>query len=97
MTETKISVTDLKKEGSDVIKDLTTFLEERTKAKVESGTDEITLADADEKEPISRTHLRVLLRKFLHRKELKEYYRVTGGKDNSLIIKEKKIAEEEEE
>jgi hypothetical protein len=97
MKETKIIVSDLKNEGSDVVKDLTTFLEEKTKAKVESGTSEITVTEADEKEPISRTYLRLLLRKFLHRIELKEYYRVIGGKDNTLIIKEKRIAEEEEE
>lgn len=96
MTETKISVADLKKEGSDIIKELTTFLEEKTKATVESGTDEITVTEAEEKEPISRTHLRMLLRKFLHRHKLKEYYRVIGGKDSTLIVKEKKIAEEED-
>jgi len=50
-----------------------------------------------EKEAVlSRTHLRLLLRKFLHRSELKEYYRVIGGKDNALIVKEKKTGEEEE-
>jgi hypothetical protein len=97
MTETKINVSDLKNEGSDLVKNLATFLEEKTKAKVESGTDEIIVTDADEKEPVPRTHLRLLLRKFLHKKELKEYYRVIGGKDNTLIVKEKRKAEEEEE
>jgi len=39
--------------------------------------------------------LRALLRKFLHRKELKDHFRVIGGKENTLVIKEKKTAEEE--
>ena len=95
MSETKIDVSDLKNEGSDVLKELTTFLEEKTSAKVETGTTEITVKSEGE-EAISRTYLRVLLRKFLHRKEIRDYYRVIGGKDNTLVVKEKKKAEEEE-
>lgn len=95
MSETKIDVSDLKKEGSDVVKELTTFLEEKTSAKVETGTTEITVKSEGE-EALPRTYLRVLLRKFLHRKEIRDYYRVIGGKDNTLVVKEKKIAEEEE-
>jgi hypothetical protein len=37
----------------------------------------------------------VLLRKFLHKQELKEYFRIIGGKENTLTVKEIKIAEEE--
>jgi hypothetical protein len=95
MVETKINISDLKKEGSDVVKDLTAFLKERTNAKVEAETAEITVKGEGE-EAISRTYLRVLLRKFLHRQELRDYYRVIGGKDNTLVVKEKKTAEEEE-
>jgi hypothetical protein len=96
MVETKINISDLKKEGSDVVKELTAFLEEKTNAKVEAETAEITVKGEGE-EAISRTYLRVLLRKFLHRQELRDYYRVIGGKDNTLVVKEKKKAEEEEE
>ena len=95
MPETKIDISDLKNEGSDVVKELTTFLEEKTNAKVEAGTTEITVKVEGEG-AVSRTYLRVLLRKFLHRKEMRDYYRVIGGKDNTLVVKEKKVAEEEE-
>jgi hypothetical protein len=95
MVETKINISDLKKEGSDIVKELTAFLEEKTNAKVEAETAEITVKGEGE-EAISRTYLRVLLRKFLHRQELRDYYRVIGGKDNTLVVKEKKMAEEEE-
>jgi len=40
--------------------------------------------------------LRVLLRKYLHRAKLKDYFRVISGKENALIIKERKIYEVEE-
>ena len=95
MVDTKIDISDLKNEGSDVVKELTAFLEEKTSAKIEAGTAEITVKGEGE-EAISRTYLRVLLRKFLHRQELRDYYRVIGGKDNTLVVKEKKTAEEEE-
>ena len=94
MAETKIDISELKSEGSDIVKELTAFLEEKTNAKVESGTSEITVKGGED--AISRTHLRMLLRKFLHRNELRDYYRIIGGKDNTLVFKEKKTAEEEE-
>ena len=96
MTETRIEIKNLKKEGSDVVKDLTTFLEQKTKVKPETGTDEITVKSEGE-ETLSRTYIRVLLKKFLHQNKLKDYYRVIGGTDNTLIIKERKITEEDEE
>jgi len=95
MVDTKIDISDLKNEGSDVVKELTAFLEEKTSAKIDTGTAEITVKGEGEG-AISRTYLRVLLRKFLHRQELRDYYRVIGGKDNALVVKEKKTAEEEE-
>ncbi|MFZ1038773.1 MAG: 60S ribosomal protein L22 [Candidatus Bathyarchaeia archaeon] len=93
MTEAKINISELKSEGSDVIKELTEFLKEKTKAEVDAGVNEITVKA--EGKAVSRLYLRALLRKFLHRKELKDYFRVIGGKENTLIVKEKKIAEEE--
>jgi hypothetical protein len=93
MTEAKIDISELKSEGSDVIKELTEFLKEKTKAEVDAGVNEITVKT--EGKAISRLYLRALLRKFLHRKELKDYFRVIGGKENTLIVKKKKIAEEE--
>ena len=95
MSETRIDINELKNEGSDVIKDLTTFLKEKTNAEVEAGTDEVVIKGKETN--VSRIYLRVLLRKFLHKKELKDYFRVIGGKDNTLIVKGKKIPEEEEE
>jgi hypothetical protein len=93
MAETRINISELKSEGSDIIKDLTEFLKEKTKAEVEATTD--TIIVKGEGKNVSRTHLRVLLKKFLHKNELKDYFRVIGAKENTLMVKEKKTAEEE--
>jgi hypothetical protein len=92
MPEMRVDISELKSEGSDLIKELVEFLVEKTKVEVERATDEIVLKD--EGKNISRSYLRVLLRKFLHKQELKEYFRVIGGKENTLVIKERKISEE---
>jgi hypothetical protein len=94
MSETKININELKSQGSDLIKELTTFLKEKTNANVESGVDELVVKGEEAK--VSRTYLRVLLRKFIHKNELKDYFRVISGKENTLIIKGKKVPEEEE-
>jgi hypothetical protein len=94
MVEVKIDISELKSEGSDLIKELTAYLKERTNAKVDAGLNDVIVRS--EEAAVSRTDLRLLLRKFLHKKELKEYFRVIGGKENTLVVKGKKIEEEEE-
>jgi len=93
MEEARINISELKNEGSEVVKDLATYLKEKTGAKVETATDDIVIKTDEDK--MSRTYLRLLLRKFLHKKELEEYFRVIGGKENSLVIKGKEVEEEE--
>jgi len=93
MSEMKVDISELKREGSDLIKELVEFLKERTKVEVETTTDEIVVKGKDK--TVSRTYLRVLLRKFLHKQELREYFRVISGKENTLIIKERKLSKEE--
>jgi hypothetical protein len=94
MSETKIDISELKSEGGDLIKKLAQFIKEKTKANVETATNDITIKS--EGKTVTRTYLRVLLRKFLHQQELREYFRVIGGKQNTLKVKEIKAAEEEE-
>jgi len=94
MPETKIDISELKSEGSDLIKDLSQLIKEKTKAEVETTTEALTIRS--EGKTVSRTYVRVLLKKFLHQKELKDYFRIISGKENTLVIKEIKIVEEEE-
>lgn len=93
MAEIKIDVSELKSEGDEVIKKLANFLGEKTGVKVETVSNEI-IVDIGEKN-VSKQYLRVLLKKFLHKNELREYFRVIGGKENTLKVKEIKISEEE--
>jgi hypothetical protein len=93
MSQTKIDISELKSEGGDVVKELTQLIKEKTKANVETATDNIIVKN--EGKTISRTYLRLLLRKFLHQQGLKDYFRVIGGKENTLIVKEIKMTEEE--
>jgi hypothetical protein len=93
MSQTKIDISELKSEGGDVVKELAQLIREKTKANVETATDNIIVKD--EGKTVSRTYLRLLLRKFLHQQGLKDYFRVIGGKENTLIVKEIKMTEEE--
>jgi len=92
MTETRINISELKSEGSNVIKELAEFLKEKTKAEVETTLDAIIIKG--EGKSVSKKYLRVLTRKFLHRSELKEHFRVIGDKENTFMIKGKKVEEE---
>jgi len=89
MDEMRINVSELRAEGDEVVKGLAEFLREKTRAKVETSTEEVIVKTEEKK--LSKQYLRVLLRKYLHKTELKEYYRVIGGKENILTFKEKKI------
>jgi hypothetical protein len=77
----KVDVTDLKSEDRDVIEELVELLGKRTEAGVETGTDEVLVKG--KKEGSSRRHVRVLLRKFLHKQDLKRLSRVMGGRESS--------------
>jgi len=93
MSEMMVDISELKSEGSDLIKELAEFLKEKTKVEVETATNEIIVKG--EEKVIPKKYLRVLLRKFLHKTELKDYFRVISSKENTLTIKERKISEEE--
>lgn len=93
MPEIRVDISELKGEGSDLINELAEYLREKTKAEVETVTNDIIMKD--EKKTVSKKYTRVLLRKFLHKNELKDYFRVIGDKENTLIVKERKISGEE--
>jgi hypothetical protein len=90
MSTVVVNVSDLRGYEGDYINDLTDFLESRLDVTVTSAKNEVTLEFDEDKEVPSRSHLRVLLRKFLHREYLKEVLRVISGGENVFIIKERK-------
>jgi hypothetical protein len=77
MNEIRINVSELKAEGDEVVKNLAMFIREKTGATVETSTDKVVVKT--EKGELSKQYLRVLLRKYLHKAKLKDYYRVIGG------------------
>ncbi len=85
-----IKISELRGKDEENVEDLAEFLEGRADATVDVTSNEITLKYEEGKKAPSRSYLRVLLRKFLHRAELKEEFRVISGKENVFIIKERK-------
>lgn len=90
-----IDVSELRDRYGEEVKELADFLRNKLKAKVNVGDREITLSSEEREKIPSKDYLRVILRKFLHKKELKEEFRVIAGKENVLIIKERKFIEAE--
>lgn len=85
-----VKISELRGEDEETVKDLAEFLEGRAEATVNVTSDEITLEYEEGKRTPSKPRLRVLLRKFLHKAELKEGFRVISGRENVFIIKERK-------
>jgi hypothetical protein len=93
MVEIKIDASKIKSEGSDVVKALADFLKEKTSGEVTNDGGKMTLKT--ESAGVNRKYVRVLLKKFLHQKELKNVYRVIGGEEETLAISERKVYEED--
>lgn len=94
MVEMKVDASEIKHEGKEIIKELADFLKEKTNAEVTTDAEEVTVKG--EGEAVSKKYLRVLVKKFLHKQELKEYYRVIADAEDTLKVKERKLYEEEE-
>ena len=92
MAEIKVDISELKGEGADTIKELVEFLKEKTKVEVDTSVNSINLKS--EEKAVQKKYLRVLVRKFLHKNELKDNYRVICGEENSLKVKKKKTEED---
>lgn len=91
MSTVAIKISELRGENGENVNDLAEFLEGKVNAKINVAGGEITLNYEDKGEVLSKNYLRVLLRKFLHKAELKEDFRVISGKGNVFIIKKRKI------
>ncbi len=95
MVEIKVDTSEFKGEGSDVIKELADMLKEKTNAEINTTSSGIEIKSKEN--TVTKAYVRVLLRKFLHKKELKKYFRVLIEKENVLKLKAIKGAEEEED
>jgi hypothetical protein len=93
MVEIIVDASELKDEGKKVIQGLADFMKEKTGAEVTNESNKLTVKG--EEAAVSKKYLRVLVRKFLHKQELKEYFRVISGDEDTLKVKERKLFEEE--
>ncbi|MCW4054210.1 MAG: 60S ribosomal protein L22 [Candidatus Bathyarchaeota archaeon] len=92
MVEIVIDASELKNEGKEVIQSLVDFMKEKTGADVANESNKVTVKGEDA--TVSKKYLRVLVKKFLHRKQLKDYFRVISGDEDTLKVKERKVAED---
>jgi hypothetical protein len=93
MSTVSVDVSELQSFDGASVKELGDFLEERLEANLVVAKKEVTIEFEEGKES-SRSNLRLLFKKFLHRADLKEDFRVISGGENSFIIKERKVYSE---
>ena len=93
MADIVVDASELKDEGKQVVQALADYVKEKTGAEVTNQSNKVTVTG--EGKAVSKKYLRVLVKKFLHKQELKEYYRVISGDEETLKVKERKLYEED--
>jgi len=97
MSKIAIEISELREnEGNEAVDDLKEFLEDKVSTTIEVTSREIILQSEEKTKIPAKSHIRVLLKKFLHKAELKDIFRVIAGEENAFVIKLKKAAIEEE-
>ncbi len=92
--EIKVDASEIKKEKSDVIKSLVTFLKDKTSADVTADAEIVTVKG--EGDAVTKKYIKVLVKKFLHQQALKESFRVIMDDENNLKINERRLYEDQE-
>ncbi|MFA7397422.1 MAG: 60S ribosomal protein L22 [Candidatus Bathyarchaeia archaeon] len=90
MVEMKVNASELK---GDLFNKLSDFLKDKTGGEV--STEGKTVIVKGEGEALSKKYVRITVKKFLHKQELSETYRVIGDEE-ALKIKERKFSKEED-
>jgi hypothetical protein len=92
--EVEVNASDLKGEESKLFEKLTDFLKDKTGGEVTTNAKAITIKGQGA--AITKKYIRVTLKKFLHKHELSEQFKVIAEEANGLKIKERKLDEEED-
>jgi hypothetical protein len=93
MVEMKLDANELKGR-SGMVQKYAEFIKEKTSADV--STDSNTIVVKGEGPAVAKKYLRILTKKFLHKYDLIDTYRVIADEgENALQIKERKIEEED--
>ena len=93
MVDVMVDASELKDEGKEVVQALADFMKDKTGAEVTNVSNKVTVKG--EGKAVSKRYLRVLVKKFLHKQELRAYYRVIGGDEGVLMVKGRKLGEED--
>ncbi len=92
--EIKVDASEIKKEKSDVVKSLVSFLKDKTSADVTADAEIVTVKG--EGDAVTKKYIKVLVKKFLHQQALKESFRVIMDEENTLKINERRLYEDQE-
>jgi len=92
MVEMKVDASELKGDESKLVEKLADFLKEKTGGDVTNDGKMVTVKG--EGEALSKKYVRIIIKKFLHKHELTETFKVIGDSE-ALKVKERKLAEEE--
>jgi hypothetical protein len=93
MVEVKVNASKIKGEEKNITTQLATFLKEKTGGEVSDDGGKITVkTDAV---GVKKSYVKVMVKKFLHKKDLTDIYRVVAGEEETLVINERKGIEED--
>jgi len=93
MVEIKVNASELKGDESKLFEKLSDFLKDKTNGDISNDGKTVTIKG--EGAAITKKYIKVTVKKFLHKHELTETFRVIGNEENTLKIKERKLDEED--
>ena len=93
MVEIKVNASELKGDESQLFEKLSDFLKDKTSGDISSDGKTVTVKG--EGAAITKKYIKVTVKKFLHKHELTETFRVIADEENTLKIKERKLDEED--
>jgi hypothetical protein len=95
MVEVKVNASEIKSSGDKMIEKLADFLKDKTGGEVSTESKVITLKG--EGPALAKKYIRVTIKKFLHKQDLIDTFRVVVDteEDGALYIKERKTYQED--
>jgi len=96
LSEVRVAIPELIKEDENYAELLADFLRNRIDVALEASKEEVVLTFEEGEEALARRgRIRQRLKKFLHKRNLKEDFRVISGGEGSFIIKGRRKREYE--
>ena len=95
MVEMKVNASEFKGDESKLFEKLSDFLKDKTGGDVTNDGKIVTIKG--EGPAITKKYIKVTVKKFIHKHELTEKFKVIADEEeNTLKVKERKIEEEED-